>query len=186
MAEENNFVYVANMTNFYNRELFMYSLGDIKFKKPIALKKVAYTTFFIIIITIPAVLIWGLILNPYFLAVIIGIPLVLGNYAAKPVWQGRGLLDFLKTIYGYIFEPSAWMDLEPSKPLEQEVYYTNHEIWISRRREFQLLADMKEEREKNQGQLIHPEKYFMTEEEEEYLKKNNTIKKQPKAVLTKA
>ena len=142
-----NYVLVVNMTNFFNRELFMYSLGDIKFKKPIALKKVAYTTAFLILWAIPLFLTFGLILNPLFLAVLVVPPIALGHFATKPVWGGRGLLDFLKTLFGYIGEPKGWTDLESNNKLDKEVLYVENEIWISRRRELQLLADIKEGRE---------------------------------------
>lgn len=144
---DNNYVLVVNMTNFFNRELFMYSLGDIKFKKPVALKKVAYTTFFIIVWAIPMLLTFGLILSPVFLAFMLVPPIVLGHFAAKPVWGGRGLLDFVKTLFGYIGEPKGWTDLNATNVLDKETLFVAEEIWVSRRRELQYLADIKEERE---------------------------------------
>ena len=142
----NNYVLVVNMTNFFNRELFMYSLGDIKFKKPIALTNVAYTTAFLILWAIPLFLTFGLILNPLFLAVLIVPPFALGHFATKPILGGRGLLDFLKTLFGYIGEPRGWTDLQSNSKLDKEVLYVENEIWISRRRELQFLADIKKER----------------------------------------
>ena len=146
----NNYVLVVNMTNFFNRELFMYSLGDIKFKKPIALKKVAYVTAFLIIWSIPVFLYFGLVMNPFFMAFLLGPPFVLGHFATKPVWGGRGLIDFLKTLAGYIVEPQAWTDLNARNVKDKEVLYVENEIWISRRRELQILADIKEAQ---QGQV---------------------------------
>ena len=145
MSDNNNYVPVVNMTNFFNRELFMYSLGDIKFKKPIALKKVAYTTAFLIIWCIPMVLTFGLALNPIYLAFLIGPPLVLGNFATKPVWGGRGLVDFLKTLTKFIAEPKGWTDLNAAPKTDKEVFYVSNEIWISRRRELQILANLDKE-----------------------------------------
>lgn len=144
----NNYVLVVNMTNFFNRELFMYSLGDIKFKKPIALKKVAYITAFLIIWTIPMVVIFGLKLNPIFIAFALGPPFLLGHFATKPVWGGRGLVDFLKTLVGFIGEPKGWTDLKSAPKLDQEVFFVSDEIWVSRRQELQLLAGMSEEKDK--------------------------------------
>lgn len=149
MSDKNQrIVYVANMTNFFSRELFMYSLGDIRFKKPISLKKVAYSTAFLILWAIPLVLIFGIRINPFYIALLVIPPIVLGNFAAKPVWGGRGLIDFLKTISNFISEPKGWTDLNSTNKLDKETLYVESEIWLSRRRELQLLADLREEKVK--------------------------------------
>lgn len=135
---------IINMTNFFNRELMMYSLGDIKFKRPIALKKVAYVTGFILVWSVPLILIFGVVLNVYFAIIVIAPPLVLGHYASKPVWGGKGLIDFMKTLFTYISEPKYWTDLKANRNPVKDRYFIESEIWISRRRELQLLADMKE------------------------------------------
>lgn len=147
------YVYTANMTNFFSRELYMYSLGDIKFKKPISLKKVAYTTAFVIIWTLPLVLIFGIQLNPFYFAAVLLPPFILGNFAAKPVWGGRGLVDFIKTLSGFIAEPKGWTDLNATNVLDKEVLFIEQEIWISRRRELYLLAQLKEQKERESGKI---------------------------------
>jgi hypothetical protein len=135
-----------NMTNFFNRELFMYSLGDIRFKKPVSLKKVAYTTAFLIIWTLPLVLIFGVQINVFFAALALGPPLFFGNVASKPRWGGKTLIDAIKTTVKFIGEPKGWTDLKASKDLDEGELFVENEIWISRRRELQILADIKEER----------------------------------------
>lgn len=154
------YVYVANMTNFFSRELYMYSLGDIKFRKPISLKKVAYTTGFVLIWTLPIILTFGLIISPFFLAFAILPPFILGNYAAKPVWGGRGLVDYIKTLSGFIGEPKGWTDLNATNVLDKEVLFVEQEIWISRRRELQLLAQIKEEKERASGNVKYRKKFL--------------------------
>lgn len=143
---EGRYLYVVNMTNLFSRELFMYSLGDIKFKKPVSLKKVGYTTAFLIIWAIPMILTFGIILNPLFVALVVVPPFVLGHFASKPVWGGRGLIDFLKTTATFVTEPKGWTDLKANNNLDKEVLHVESEIWISRRRELQLLADIREEK----------------------------------------
>lgn len=132
---------VVNLTNFFNRELFMYSLGDIKFKKPIALKKVAYITVFLIVWAIPIYLTIGVKFNPFYFAFWLGIPIVAGHVAAKPVFGGKGLIDFVKTLMTFLGEPKGWVDFNPTNTLESDVYYVEQEIWISRRRELERLAN---------------------------------------------
>lgn len=157
MAEDNGgrYVYVANMTNFFSRELFMYSLGDIKFKKPVSLKKVAYITAFIICWTLPMIVIFGFKMNIFYLGFVLVPPIILGNWAAKPVWGGgRGLIDYVKTLTNFMSEPKGWTDLNATNKLDNEVFFTQSEIWISRRRELQKLAKEKEERDKAEGKAV--------------------------------
>ena len=132
---------VVNLTNFFNRELFMYSLGDIKFKKPIALKKVAYITVFLLIWTIPLILSFGFPSGPFSAFFVVVLPIIAGNFAARPVFGGKGLLDFLKTLSGFVREPRGWLDFKNSMVMDKDVYYVESEIWIGRRRELEMLAE---------------------------------------------
>jgi hypothetical protein len=134
------------MTNFFNRELFMYSLGDIRFKKPVSLKKVAYTTAFLIIWTLPIVLIFGLHINLLFFALALGPPFVMGNFASKPMFGGKTLIEWAKTTIHFIGEPKGWTDLNSSETLDNGTFFVESEIWISRRRELQILADLREKK----------------------------------------
>lgn len=140
-------IIVHNMTDFFNRELFMRSLGDIRFKKPISLRRVAYTTIFFIAWTLPMFLIFGIILNVFFIAIAVAPPFILGYFASKPVWGGRSLMDFIKVNMRFMTEPKGWTDLEPNNRLNNDRLFVEDEIWISRRRELQLLADLREEKE---------------------------------------
>lgn len=135
-----------NMTNFFNRELFMYSLGDIRFKKPVSLKKVAYTTAFLIIWTLPIVLIFGLHINLLFFVFALGPPFVMGNFASKPMFGGKTLIEWFKTTVRFLGEPKGWTDLNSSKTLDNGTFFVESEIWISRRRELQILADLHEKK----------------------------------------
>lgn len=129
-----------NMTGFFKRELQMYALGDIKFKKPISIKQVAYILGFYIVWTLPLVLAFGFQLNPVYAVLVLVPPVVLGTFAVKPIFGGKTLIDYGRTAVMFLSEPKAWADLKPYKT--KEVYTINSEIWISRRRELQILADM--------------------------------------------
>lgn len=139
------FVRVYNVTNFFNRELFMYSLGDIKFKKPIPLKKVAFITLFLIVWAIPIYFLIGVKFNPFFFAFWLGIPIAAGTVASRPVFGGKGLVDFVKTLMTYLGEPKGWTDFNPTNTLEEDTYYIEQEIWVSRRRELALLEALEEQ-----------------------------------------
>lgn len=139
-----------NMTNFFTREMFMYSLGDIRFKKPISLKKVGFTMLFFAIWTFPLIQIFGLSLNPLKAALYFLPPIVAGNYSVKPVFGGKTLIGFAKSLSVYVREPKGWTDLQNNNEMGRKVYYTNQEIWVGRRRELQLLADLRDA-EKHKG-----------------------------------
>lgn len=148
MAEKSNMRYVkiVNITNLFTRELRMYSLGDIRLGQGgVSLKKVAYTTAFFLLWSMPIVLIFGIHLNVYFAALVLVPPVFLGHFASKPVWGGKNLVDYMTTLFTYIGEPSSWTDLRENREKKNK-YYVESEIWISRRRELQMLADLKEKR----------------------------------------
>lgn len=121
----------------------MYALGDIRFKKPVSLKKAAYTLGFFIVWTLPIFLIFGFQISPVYLAIALVPPVVLGNFAGKPVWGGKPLFDFLKTLSNFLKEPKGWMDLNGNN-MKENVMYVETEVWVSRRRELLLLANMEE------------------------------------------
>lgn len=134
------------MTGFFKRELQMYALGDIKFKKPVSIKQVAYILGFFVVWSLPLILVFGVVLNPAYALLVVVPPIVLGTFAVKPVFGGKTLIDFAKTAFIFLGEPKAWADLKPYKP--NEVFAISSEIWISRRRELSLLADMIESKNK--------------------------------------
>lgn len=136
-----------NMTSFFKRKLFMYSLGDIRFKKPIALKKVAYITIAFIFWSLPLVVIFGLKLNVWFGALVIIPPIIFGHYASEPKFGGMTLIGWLKNALEYMTTPKGWSDSGPVYETDCKAEYNfDSEIWISRRRELQILADLREER----------------------------------------
>lgn len=144
-SKEDRYIVILNMTWFFSRELFMSALGDIKLSKPISLKKVAYTMFFLLAWTLPIFLIVGLNFSLPYLVLLFAPPLVLGNFAAKPVWGGKNLVNFVKSMLIYIREPKGWADLRGVKNPDDQYHYVEQEIWISRRRELFALAKARSE-----------------------------------------
>lgn len=135
------------MTWFFNRELFMSALGDIKLSKPISLKKMAYSIVFLIVWVVPILFISGLRFDLPFLVFLLAPPLVMGHFASKPVWGGKNLINWSKSLYNFlILEPQGWADLKPMDNPDNQVFFTEHEIWISRRRELNKLFREKKRR----------------------------------------
>lgn len=136
---------ILNLTNFFSRELYMYAFGDIRFRKPIPLKKMAYTVGFLICWTLPIFFWRGLPTGIFTAAIMFAPPFLLAHYGSKPIFGGKGLIDFVKTTLKYAFnEPNGWTDFNNSNKLNKEVFDISQEIWISRRREIKLLQNLKE------------------------------------------
>lgn len=144
--ERESYLLVINMTSYFKRPMFMYSLGDIRFSKPIALKKLAYIVAAFILWSLPLVMIVGIQLNVFFLAAVIGPPLLIGHYMSKPLFGGMQLTEFAKVCFRFISEPRGWADLRGTEEVEETDYYVYHETWVSRRRELQFLARIAEQR----------------------------------------
>lgn len=134
----------VNVTKFFNRELFMYALGDIRFKKPISLKKMAFTMLYLIIWTAPIIWIMGFQFNPVFLTFALVPPIAAGHYSTKPIFEGKNLVEFIRTMSKFVQEPKGWADLR-NHNMETPTLFTQSEIWVGRRRELNMLAELKQE-----------------------------------------
>lgn len=139
-----NRIYAYNMTEFFTRGLKIYSFGDIQFKRPIALRQLLYGFLGVAVWSVPLILLLGFQFSPYFLFLTFGPPVFLGYYAIKPIYKGETLQELAKDVYVHLQEPKGWADFEPSNAKGTTEYYVEHEVWASRRRELQLLADIKE------------------------------------------
>lgn len=142
-----NTIKVVNMTEFFSRQLMLYSLGDLRFRKPKSLKKAGWTIALLALYSTPMLLFSGISLNVFTALIILGPPFVVGHYATKPIFAGKTLLQFITTMIRYSLEPKAWADLyADTKDMGNKIYTVMHEVWISRRRELTMLADIKEGR----------------------------------------
>lgn len=140
--DENQSYTGINFTNLFKRELFLYSLGDIRFKKPIAIKRVLYTLLFIVIWTLPIFLLTGFQFNLIWVSIAFGPPIALGYYSTRPAFGGKTLFDFVKAIAIFITEPKGWTDSKGTNYITNDKYFIENEIWISRRRELEELNDL--------------------------------------------
>ncbi len=139
---------VLNMTSFFNRELFLYSLGDISLSKPVSLKKAGFFILGGMLWTLPIFLVFGLIFNPFYLAFALAGPILLAVIGDKPLFDGRGIIDATKVTVRYIFSQKSFADFKASDIHRDTEYYIQKEIWISRRRELMDLAELWEGRTK--------------------------------------
>ena len=136
---------IVNMRSFFNREILMHAIGDHRFGKPVALKTMLYIVFFLLAYSLPIIMFFGFKMNIVYVAVVFAPPIFLGKFANKPIWGGRTLIDFIKVTFSFLGEPKGWTDHKNNNELGKAVYTVDYDIWVSRRRELQLLAGLDEE-----------------------------------------
>lgn len=133
----------------------MYAFGDIKLKKPIPVKKVAFIFAAFIVWSFPVYIFLNGILDsmmhPLTLGIVFLPPFIFGHYASKPVFGGKTMKDFFKTQYNYMKQPKGWSDFKIDNDQQNSVYYISSEISISRRREIQYLKQIVRKRAETQG-----------------------------------
>lgn len=135
-------ILVMNATEFLNRPIYLYALGDIRLKNPVPLKKAAFILTGFIVYTVPLIMIFGLIMSPFYLAFILGPPIIVGSYATKPL-GGRTIFEHANVMVEWVSEPKGWTDFKANS-MREEKHSIISEIWISRRRELNLLAEIVE------------------------------------------
>lgn len=140
MAEQAPFIRIINKTNFFTRESFMYSFGDVKLKRPISLRKVGYTMLFFAVWSLPIFLLFGFHFNLPFFAIFFGVPIGMGILASMPIFGGKSLKNHLRSVYKYFKEADFYADLKERKRYNG-VYRPDATFWVSRRRELKQLLD---------------------------------------------
>ena len=140
-----NQLIIINATELFNRPSYLYALGDLKLSRPISLKFAGYLLVFFMAWSLPLYLVLGLALNPFSLAFMFGPPFLLAQLSTKPLFGGKALLEFAGTLADFFSEPKGWLDGNSSN-MKEESFQIVNEIWIGRRRELQILADLVEGR----------------------------------------
>lgn len=136
-------IQIYNITEFFNRPIMLYSLGDIRFQKPISLQKAVYILGFFMVWTVPIFFMFGLVFSPPALVITLLPPIIIGHLATKPVFGGMQMFDFLAMMRDFAFEPRGWTDGEANN-MREPVYELSSDVWISRRKDLQILADLVE------------------------------------------
>lgn len=133
-------VVVLNMTSLFSKEMLIYSLFDVKLKKPARVSTIGY--FFGV--GIPLWIIMFAVLRvgigPVPIAIAVGAPFGASVAMAKPIWNKRKFLDWLKVQIGFLGESKLFCDgWATEKP---EDYILDNEILVSRRDDFKLLKEL--------------------------------------------
>lgn len=140
-----NQLITINATELFNRPSYLYALGDLKLSRPLSLKYAGYLLTFLVVWTVPLYIVLGVQLNIFYLAFLFVPPFILASLSTKPLFGGKALLEFAGTLADFFSEPKGWLDGNNSN-MREETFEIVNEIWIGRRRELQLLADIIEGR----------------------------------------
>lgn len=145
-------IVARNLTQFFNREIMIYAFGDIKLKKPLPMKTFLWTVVGFACWALPILIIFGLRLEPIFLAIVVIPPIVFGRYASRPVFGGKTMFAWAQAQINYMTQPRGWSDFKVDNDQQDAVYNVSHEISVSRRRDLAYLTQL--ELEEN------PDKYY--------------------------
>lgn len=140
-------VEAINVTKFFSRDILIYSLFDLKLKKPFRLVYALYFMLMLVIWSAPMFfLLKGFGISFVTLTIILG-PSFIGAYVmGNPFWGGKSFFDFLNTQINYLKEPKAYYDWRAN--LEMGTQIIDFEVTVSRRKDYLKLYELdRKERE---------------------------------------
>lgn len=133
---------VLNMKDLYSKEILLYSIFDVRLQKPLNLKVILYTMVNLLWWGIPAFFLTGKLgfsFIRFFL--ILGVPYLLGQVMARPIFNGRDFFANLSVLFNYLTQPKKFYDNKPSWGLPS--FDIDEFYLISRRKDYQKLFDLK-------------------------------------------
>lgn len=123
---------ILNMSKLFNKEILLYSLFDIRFKKPVRIMVMVYFAFLFFLWSYPCLQILPHNVFGYTTAFLPAI--ILSNYMAKPIWGGKSFFAWLKSQISYILHAKFYFDGKSSLKLAS--YDTDMTILVSRQTDF--------------------------------------------------
>ena len=108
----NDYLIVKDMTNLFTKEIMLYSLFDLRFKKPVRIMLLVYILLVGLIWSVPA----GLVLikifgfNVWSATVIFGPTFVLANLMSKPIWNNKSFFSWFSCQIKFLFSPKKFYD----------------------------------------------------------------------------
>ena len=134
------YILVKDMTRLFTKEMLLYSLFDISFKKPIRLVFLVYLILLLLIYSLPlTILLWPF--NKYSAMLIIIPPFLLASLMSKPIWGGKSFFSWFKCQLKYAFSPKRYYDGKGIRKINRK-YFVKHSYTVSRRKDFNKLFRM--------------------------------------------
>ena len=132
-------------TNFFHKDIMLYSFFDLSFPRPVSLKLVGYYVLFFLLFSVPLFFLVGF--SPPFLislGLYLGVPGGLAWACSTPFIQGHNLVSFIGVSLSYLFSPANYCDGVGVNSFD-ETYQIDGDVWISRREDYSLLAEIDRE-----------------------------------------
>lgn len=135
----NDYLIVKDMTNLFTKEIMLYSLFDLRFKKPVRFMLLVYILLLGLIWSVPAgfILIKIFGFNVWSATVILGPTIVLANLMSKPIWNNKSFFSWFSCQIKFLFSPKKFYDnraINPGGKLKFDNQFT-----VSRSRDFRKL-----------------------------------------------
>ena len=140
-------IIVKDMTRLFTKELLLYSFFDLTLKKPLRIAQLIYTIVLFLIISAPLSIVINALnfWNLYTIGFTFGIPILLGNFMAQPIWGGKSFISWFKCLMKYYFSKKHYYDGNARKSLP--LLKIESFISVSRRADYiRLLKEIKEEK----------------------------------------
>lgn len=135
---------VLDMTNLFTKEILLYSLFDLKFKRPVRFMLFVYLILTLLLWAVPLFfLVFKNHLNPYSTAFMIIPPIVIANMMSKPIWNNKSFFSWFKCQIKFIFSAKHYYDNRAIK--FPSFLKFNNQFTVSRTRDFYKLYMIQKE-----------------------------------------
>lgn len=139
-------IVVKDMTKLFYKQMLIYALSDISFKKPLRVAVLGYFFLFFAVWSLP--LLWLLFpLNPYTAILVFGPPIILGNLASQPIWGNKRFFRWITCQLKFLLSKKRYYDGYGNANI-YKAYIVKHNYMVSRRKDYQHLASLLKEKHK--------------------------------------
>lgn len=143
---------VLDMTNLFTKEILLYSLFDLKFKRPVRFMLFVYLILTLLLWAVPLFfLVFKNHLNPYSTAFMIIPPIVIANMMSKPIWNNKSFFSWFKCQIKFIFSAKYYYDNRAIK--FPSFLKFNNQFTVSRARDFYKLYMIQKELHESRKRL---------------------------------
>lgn len=131
---------VLNMTNLFKKEMLLYSLSDVRFKKPVKIMSIVYFVLTFLMFSVPFMKIFGLPTSPMKLLPVLVVPFLLSTFMSKPIFNGRSFFAAVRVYTKFWVGSKIYYDMKSSKPLKNYIIYDNK--LVSRKKDYQKVMKL--------------------------------------------
>lgn len=143
------YIEVLDMTSMFNKELLLYSISDMRFKRPVRIMFILYSFALMLIWTLPLTLLL-FPFNVYTAVLAFAPPIALGNLMSKPIWGGKPFSHWIKAQLQFITKPKFYYDTVARKNINEQFQINNYYV-VSRISDYRKLNQYIKDEKRNKG-----------------------------------